>query len=763
MSPKRTPKRTTPAGCGQPGCNGTIEDGYCNLCGMAPPAAPGPPAGGSVAAAAVSAPSSASGPGRSTGVTSAGTHRTSSARTSSGRRIGAGLVAVPDMPVPDPLTVVMANPDVAESKRFCGNCGEPVGRGRAGKPGRMAGYCGKCRHQFSFAPKLAPGEVVAAQYEVVGCLAHGGLGWIYLARDQHVSNRWVALKGLLDSGDRDAMAAAMAEARFLAAVEHPNIVKIYNFVEHAGAGYTVMEYVGGESLKDVLAARRAANGGTPDPLPITQAVAYLLEILPAFGYLHRMGLVFCDFKPDNVILQGESLKLIDLGGVRRVDDPEGSVYGTVGYQAPEIADVGPSVASDLFTIGRTLAVLILDFKGYQTTYKATLPPISEQPLLAAHDSLNRWLEKATTLSPDDRFQSADEMTDQLLGVLREIVAEEEGAPKPATSSWFTGDTLAGFAEGGRGEAGDRDGTRGVVQGVDGAHWRVLPTLRVDPNDTAASMLASLPATDAAELIRILSEAPTPTREVQLRLARAQLDAGMGNDAATTLDAIAAEDPWEWRVWWYRGISALAHRDLAGGHQAFERVYREVPGELAPKLALGMVAEAEGELAVAARFYNVVSRTDAGYTSASYGLARVLAAMGERAAAVAALARVPTSSSAYVDAQLRAAHVLVAHTTGAPPGATELEQASTTVARLALDAEQRAEAARQLLEAALDLVQAGIVSASGSITILGSRLEVHSLRVGLERAYRDLAHLAATRDARVRLVDRANRVRPQTLV
>ena len=63
------------------------------------------------------------------------------------------------------------------------------------------------------------------------------------------------------------MAAALAERRFLAEVEHPNIVKIFNFVQHESSGYIVMEYVGGRSLKQILAARRDGNGGEPDPLP----------------------------------------------------------------------------------------------------------------------------------------------------------------------------------------------------------------------------------------------------------------------------------------------------------------------------------------------------------------------------------------------------------------------------------------------------------------------------------------------------------------
>jgi serine/threonine-protein kinase PknG len=128
-----------------------------------------------------------------------------------------------------------------------------------------------------------------------------------------------------------ATGAAVAERRFLAEVEHPNIVGVYNFVQHAGAGYIVMEYVGGKSLRQILLEWRQAG----QSLPLPMALAYAIEVLPALGYLHSQGLVYCDFKPDNVIQTQEQLKLIDMGGVRRIDDDEGAIYGTVGYQAPE--------------------------------------------------------------------------------------------------------------------------------------------------------------------------------------------------------------------------------------------------------------------------------------------------------------------------------------------------------------------------------------------------------------------------------------------
>src|SRR5690606_4507684 len=339
--------------------------------------------------------------------------------------------------------------------------------------------CPHCGTRFDFTPQLKPGDLVGGQYEVVGCLAHGGLGWIYLARDQNVSGRGVVLKGLLNSGDPAAYAAAISERQFRAEVEHPLIVEIYNFAMHDGAGYTVMEYVGGESLKEILQARREANNGVIDPMPVDQALAYVLAILPSFAYLHDHNLLFCDFKPENVIQQGDGVKLIDLGGVRRADDMTSAIFGTVGYQAPEVAEVGPSVASDVYTIGRTLATLVLDFRGNTTTYVAALPPVDETPVFARYDSFYRLLAKACAPDASDRFGSVDEMRAQVLGVLREVVAADRGAGDPpltSASSVLFQPPVTDQVE------------RPLT-------WDELPQLKVDPDDPASGWLSGINVTD----------------------------------------------------------------------------------------------------------------------------------------------------------------------------------------------------------------------------------------------------------------------------
>ena len=725
--------------CVRPGCTGVIVDGYCDLCGMAPsPAAPTPEP--------TRSPTPELGPSSALTLASVGTAgrpTTARTRTSGRARLGAGLVEIPPVPFRDPADAVL-EPSAAlvpESRRFCAHCDEPVGRGRDGAPGRTAGFCRKCGAPFSFEPMLRAGELVAGQYEVAGCIAHGGMGWVYLARDRNVSDRWVVLKGLLNAGDGDAMAAALAERRFLAEVEHPNIVKIFNFVQHESSGYIVMEYVGGRSLKQILAARRQDNGGEPDPLPPTQAIAYMLEVLPALGYLHQLGLLFCDFKIDNVIQTQHSLKLIDLGGVYRLDDPSSSVFGTVGYQAPEIASAAPSVASDLFTVARTLAVLCLDFRGYQSTYRFTLPPQEDVPLLARYDSLYQFLLAGTAADPDERFQSAEEMADQLYGVLREIVSDEQGHPAPAPSNQFGGPLRGGHER---------------------PEWRALPHPQVDSDDPAAGYLATITTADPQQTIAQLNAAPERTVEVELRHVAALIELGDWSAVDETLEAIEASNRWEWRARWYRGLAALAMGRPDEARTSFAAVYHLLPGELAPKLALGMACECDEQFAQAAGWYDIVSRTDPAFTAATFGLARCRLESGDRAGALAAYARVPDSSSAYLEAQTARIHRLAARedaTNGA--GATdELLTAGAILASLPLRGGERARLEAEVLEAALGLVQRGSISGDGN-NLLGCRLLERDLRLGVERSYRELARWAASSAERIQLVDRANQVRPRT--
>ncbi|MGW7645832.1 tetratricopeptide repeat protein [Streptomyces bobili] len=742
---------------------------------------------------------------------------------SSGRaRLGVGLVAVPQVPRPDPRAMVLDNPEVPERKRFCSrsDCGAPVGRARGEREGRTEGFCTKCGHPYSFVPKLKAGDVVHGQYEVVGCLAHGGLGWVYLAVDKAVSDRWVVLKGLLDTGDQDAMEAAISERRFLAEIEHANIVRIYNFVEHLDQrtgsldGYIVMEYVGGKSLKEIANDRRTPDGKR-DPLPVEQACAFGIEALEALGHLHSRNLLYCDFKVDNAIQTEDQLKLIDMGAVRRMDDDESAIYGTVGYQAPEVADVGPSVASDLYTVGRTLAVLTFDFQGYTTAYADSLPDPDSIAVFHRYESFYRLLVRATDPDPARRFASAQEMAEQLTGVLREVVSLQSGRPRPALSTLFGPEVKVTDTElfprldgevsrlgsrvtatrrrpgttaaaGGDGPAGLVPSPRvpGALPAASGAAAGLvrlvpapaaglaLPVPHVDPSDPNAGFLAGLLASAPAELITALAAAPAPSVETRLRQIRAWLENGDSEAALMSLSKLEGERPDDWRVVWYRGVASLVTGDQEGAALAFDAIYDAFPGEPTPKLALGLCAEVLGQLDNAAEYYRLVWSTDPSFVSAAFGLARVQLAAGDRGSAVRTLESVPESSIHYTAARVAAVRARLRQRTATAadvPFQEDLAAAAAQIQALdayGLDPTRREQLSAEVLGCALDWVLSGGRGSTGPGAprgLLGSELDERGLRFGLERSYRTLARLATGAEERIDLVERANRYRPRTWV
>ncbi|MFJ2603724.1 tetratricopeptide repeat protein [Streptomyces sp. NPDC087425] len=734
---------------------------------------------------------------RSVSVRSSG----SGTSTPSRGRLGVGLVQVPDVPRPDPRAMVLADPEVPERKRFCSrsDCGAPVGRARGDRAGRTEGFCTKCGHPYSFVPKLKAEDVVHGQYEVVGCLAHGGLGWVYLAVDRAVSNRWVVLKGLLDTGDQDAMEAAISERRFLAEIEHANIVRIYNFVEHLDArtgsldGYIVMEYVGGKSLKEIANSRRTADGRR-DPLPVEQACAFGIEALEALGHLHSRNLLYCDFKVDNAIQTEDQLKLIDMGAVRRMDDEVSAIYGTVGYQGPEVADVGPSVASDLYTVARTLAVLTFDFQGYTNAYVDSLPDPDGIEVFRQYESFYRLLVRATDPDPARRFASAQEMGEQLTGVLREVVSLQSGRARPALSTLFgpelkvTDTELFPALEGDVSRLGARPVrvrrrsrtavpplpslAPGLVEPVDAAAAALaLPVPRIDPADPDAGFLAGLSTTAPPELLAALAAAPSASVETRLRQIRAWLENGDFGAALNALAALEDGRPDDWRVVWYRGAAALVTGDQEEAALAFDALYDAFPGEIAPKLALGLCAEVLGQLDNAAEYYRLVWSTDPGYVSAAFGLARVQLAGGDRRGAVRTLESVPESSIHYTAARVAAVRARLRQRTAAAGDVPFLDDLSASAGQVealdayGLDPARREQLSAEVLGSALDWILSG-GQGTGPVAhggLLGSALDERGLRFGLERSYRTLARLARGGEERIDLVERANRYRPRTWV
>ena len=631
------------------------------------------------------------------------------------RRIGDGLVEIPIRQDIEPASAILTNPVLPESKRNCSSCGRPVGRGAAGRPGPSEGVCPHCGTLFSFSPQLETGELVAGQYEVQGCIAHGGVGWIYLAIDRNVSDRWVVLKGLLQPGGEQAQAIAVAERQFLAMVNHPGIVKIYNFVEHPGfdgrpVGYIVMEYIGGTTLQAILAKQRAKTpeGETEAMMPMEEALGYLLEVMPALSYLHSLGLVYNDLKPENIMLTEDNVQLIDMGAVSGIGD-FGYIYGTKGFQAPDIMRTGPTVATDIYTIGRTLAKLAVELPNDR--YAETLPDPDDVLLFDRYESFYRLLVRATNPRPVQRFSSADEMATQCKGVLREVLAEQTGEPHPGTSVLFT-----------------------MPHSAFGADLALQPTdVLVDGRPHTVRLSAG----DVADAL------PTPA---------------------------PTEDPEsDWRMDWDDGISRLESGHLGAALKCFERVVAALPGEAAPKLAAAATAEllldaddapdAETLRRAAERYYRMLWRTDHSMVSAAFGLARLLAARDDRPGAIEVLDQVPLTSRHYGEAQLTSVLVLLGGRPITEITEADLRDAARRVGNLS-ETEPRALQVRALvLGTAVDWLRAGATPPADPI--LGHPFDQRGLCAGIEEALRELARHSPRRRHRYTLVDLANSIRPRS--
>ena len=675
------------------------------------------------------------------------------------RRLGGGLVEIPRVPEIDPLAALMTNPVVAESKRFCWNCGKPVGRSSPEGKALSEGWCPHCGSAYSFLPQLGPGDMVADQYEIKGCVAHGGLGWVYLAVDHNVNERPVVLKGLVHSGDAEAQAIAMAERQFLAEVVHPSIVKIFNFVEHPDkhgdpVGYIVMEYVGGTSLKQ----------GRDDRLPVAQAIAYMLEILPALGYLHSIGLCYNDLKPENIMLTEEQLKLIDLGAVSRINS-FGYLYGTPGYQAPEIVRTGPTIATDIYTVGRTLAALTLKMRTKHGRYVDGLP--DDDPVLAEYDSFERVLRRAIDPDPRRRFATADEMSGQLLGVLREVVASDSGLPRPGLSTVFSRsrstfgvDLLVSHTD------VYLDGRPHSEKLTAAEIVTALPVPLVDRSDVAATVLSAnvlsqpvqtLDSLRAARHGALDSEGIDLSESIELPLMeiRALLDLGDVAKAARKLDDLAERVGWPWRLVWFRAVSELLTADYDSATKHFTEVLDLLPGELAPKLALAATAELSGST-TDQHFYRTVWRTDDGVIAAGFGLARAQSVAGERDAAIKTLDQVPATSRHFTTARLTSAVTLLSGRSVSEVTEQQIRDAARRVEALP-ETEPRVLQIRALvLGTALDWI---VDHEASTNHILGFPFTLHGLQLGVEASLRALARQAPSRAHRYALVDMANTVRP----
>jgi serine/threonine-protein kinase len=271
------------------------------------------------------------------------------------------------------------------------------------------------------------------RYRIQRKLGAGGMADVYLAEDQELGRR-VAIKILngRHANDDQFIERFRREAKNAAALNHPNIVSIYDRGEAEDTYYIAMEFLDGRTLKELVVSRGAA--------PINVAIEYARQILSALRFAHRHGIVHRDIKPHNVLVDAEGrVKVTDFGiaraGTSQMTET-GSIVGTAQYLSPEQARGGEvDPRSDLYSLGVVLYELLTGktpFDG-DTPVEIAMKHLSNAPEPPSKlrrevpPELDKVVLRALAKDPNERYQSADEMEADLERVAR-------GAPVSAATA-----------------------------------------------------------------------------------------------------------------------------------------------------------------------------------------------------------------------------------------------------------------------------------------------------------------------------------------
>src|SRR5690554_2524213 len=303
------------------------------------------------------------------------------------------------------------------------------------------------------------GRTFFGEYTIVKKLGEGGMGAVYLAR-QNIIDQTVALKVLHpNAAESDEIVQRFyREAKVISMLSHPNIVRVFIFGRSEdNLLYLVMEFVKGVELRD-----RLDEVGTLDEL---SAIKIMKQACSALAEAHDLGIIHRDLKPDNILLtefRGEQnfVKILDFG-IAKLNDPGGApqqqltqagiVYGTPQYVSPEQAQAKPlDRRTDIYSLGCILFELITGRTPFQDKTPIGIltkhvfepaPRPSEVASGPVAPTMEALILKALAKDPNDRFDDAMEMFQALVGREREIMAERDLTSK---DTYFPGSELTGM-------------------------------------------------------------------------------------------------------------------------------------------------------------------------------------------------------------------------------------------------------------------------------------------------------------------------------
>jgi eukaryotic-like serine/threonine-protein kinase len=270
-------------------------------------------------------------------------------------------------------------------------------------------------------------------------LGRGGMAYVYLARDRRYE-RQVAVK-VLDPDIATAVGAErfLREIRITAQLQHPHIVPLLDSAEAGNLLYAVMPFVEGESLRDRLMAQAR--------LPTTEAATIAWEVADALDYAHRRGVVHRDIKPENILVSNGHAMVADFGIARAVGLAGGATLtgvgfpiGTAAYMSPEQATAASPVdgRSDIYSLGCVLYEMIAgrmafagpSLKSVLTQQLTVDPPLVHISRPDVPPALIAIVRRCLMKQPDDRYQTAGELAEDLRGALTELPRLSTPVPRP---------------------------------------------------------------------------------------------------------------------------------------------------------------------------------------------------------------------------------------------------------------------------------------------------------------------------------------------